>query len=164
MPLNNISVILPTLIRNDNQLGLTIQCIERARNCTKLPFEFVIVETETNYLQEYADIYVYEKSKSKSTRSLNRGFAVAGGDAFVLLTNDVLVYDGWLEALCEPFELDDCGISTLGTTQFGHIKQDAIDEGIWCSVAMFPKKYTPWDENYKNSWDDTDMVDRKSVV
>ncbi len=156
----DISVVLPTLIKNDKQLGLTAKCIELARQKTQVPFELIIVETETNYLQEYADVYIWEKKKGNSTRSLNRGFQASRASHIVLLTNDVLMDNGWLEALRDTFNRPDCGIATLGTTQFGHLKEDRISEGIWCAVAMFPRKYIPWDENYKNSWDDTDMIMR----
>ena len=156
----DISVVIPALIQNDKQLGLTLQCIERAKSRTKIPFELVIVETETNYLQEHADVYIWERKKYNCTRSFNRGFQVCSGARIALLTNDVLVSDGWLEALQDTFQIEDCGAATIGTTQFNHKPGNEIKEGVWCSVVMFLKKYIPWDENYRTSWDDTDMIMR----
>jgi len=40
------------------------------------------------------------------------------------------------------------------------VKQDKIEEGIWFSVAMIPKEEAWLDENYVNSWDDSDIVMR----
>lgn len=137
-----------------------MQCLELARDKTNLPFEMVIVETETEYFEDYADVYIHEERKTTDVQSFNRGFKASSGDYICLLTNDVLVNDGWLECLLECFTKDDCGISTLATDQFGHEKHEEISEGIWFSVAMFPKQKTYFDELYINSWNDTDFIMR----
>lgn len=155
-----ISVIVPTLITDSEQLKVTIQCIEAARKHTALPFHLIIVETESQHLIQYADTYVYEKVKTNATKSINRGFALAESEKVVLLTNDVIVDEGWLEHLLQCFEIPDCGLSTLGADQFHHTKQNAFEEGIWFSVAMIPKVFAHFDEGYINSWDDTDLVMR----
>jgi len=159
-----ISVVVPTLIENDKQLSLTLRCLELARRLTKLPFELVIVETETEYLEDYADIYIHEEKRTTATKSINRGFSVCSGDYVVLLTNDVLVSDLWLEKLLECFKgKSDCGIATLGTTQLKHSKHDEIKEGIWFSLAMFKKQDEYFDERFVNSWDDTDFIMRQYI-
>jgi glycosyltransferase involved in cell wall biosynthesis len=140
---------------------VTLECILKARSNTKLPFELVIVETGTNYLRSFADLYLYEAQKTNATKSINRGFRLASGDYVVLLTNDVIVDEGWLEHLLEPFQtMSDCGLSTLASDQFKHEKSDLIKEGIWFSVAMLPKSMAQFDENFVNSWDDSDVVMR----
>jgi len=156
-----ISVIIPALITDNRTLSMSIQCIERAQNLTDIKYETVIVETETDYLKDYADLFLYEKNKTNATQSINRGFKIATGDYIVLLTNDVFVRQGWLEALMEPFDKKkDCSISTLATSQLGHTFEDRIDEGIWFSVACFKRQIKYFDEIYINSWDDTDFVMR----
>lgn len=156
-----ISVMLPVLIYTDKQLGMTIQCIEKMRTKTKLPFELVIVETNTEYLMsEYADVHIMDK-KDSCTKSCNRGFEACTGDYVCFMSNDVYVDDNWLECLCDCFaKKEDCGIATLATTQFNHEKHDEISEGVWFSVALFPKQDKYFDENYVNSWDDTDFIMR----
>ena len=156
----SISVVVPTLIKTDKHLALTLQCLEKARACTKLPFELIIVETLTNYLEDYADTYIQEPTKTSDVSSFNRGFQAASGDYLCLLTNDVLVDTGWLECLLECFKIDDCGISTLATDQFNHEKHEEISEGIWFSVAMWRNIGELFDELYVNSWNDTDFVMR----
>jgi len=157
----DISVVIPTLITNNKQLGLTLQCIEQAKNRTNIPFELIIIETESSYLQDYADVYIWERKRTTSTKSLNRAFRVCRSDYIVLLTNDVIVGDMWLECLLDAFNRKkDCGLATLATTQFNHKIEDKIEEGIWFSVAMMPKEYAELDEHYVNSWDDTDLVMR----
>lgn len=158
-----ISVVVPTLITTDKQLGLTLRCLERAKRCTSVEYKTVIVETETDYLEDYADVYIHEPKRTTATKSINRGFEASSGDYIVLLTNDVLVSDGWLECLVDCFKIDDCGIATLATTQFGHKKHDEISEGIWFSLAMFPRQTYYFDEEFVNSWDDTDFIMRQYI-
>lgn len=154
-----VSVVIPALIKTDKQLALSIQCLEATKK-TKIPYETVIVETETNYLQEYADFHLFERAKTTATKSINRGFGLCSGNYVCLLTNDVIVEEGWLEALIDCFNKEDCGLSTLATTQLGHKKENRIDEGIWFSLALMPKKYAQFSEEYINSWDDTDLIMR----
>lgn len=153
-----ISVVVPVLIRTDEQITMTARCLESAQK-TQQDFELVIVETESRYFQDSADIHIYEKKKTNATKSINRGFKVASGDYVVLLTNDVVLDDRWLECLLDCFNSKhDCGLATLATTQLGHAQKDEISEGVWFSVAMMQKEYALFDESYVNSWDDTDLI------
>jgi len=153
-----VSVVIPCYIKNDKLFGLTMRCISAARYKTNIPFKTIIVETTTNYLSDEADIHVYEKERTNATKSINRGFRCTDSQYVVLLTNDVIVGDGWLEALLKPFEVKpDCGASTLASTQFNHRKHDKIEEGIWGSVFMVRKQDAWFDEGFVNSWDDSDM-------
>lgn len=156
-----IAVIVPALIKEPRHLQMTLDCIKSAREKTKLPFELVIVETVTEYLKSYADVYIWEREKTNSTISIDRGFQCARADKVVLLTNDVVVDENWLEHLLECFEIPDCGLSTLATTQFHMQKRDLIAEGIWFSVAMIPKDEAWFDPHFLGgSWDDTDLIMR----
>ena len=153
-----IDVVFPTYITNQKQLAMSIRNIELARGCTKIPFNLIIVETCSNYLNEYADIYIHERKKTNATMSINKGFYCCDGDKTVLLTNDVGVCEGWLDALLECFnKKKDCGVSTLASTQFSHTQSDKIEEGIWGSVFMIPTLWAEFDRNYINSWDDSDL-------
>lgn len=156
-----ISVMVPTLISDPKQLMMTLNCLKAAREMTKLPFELVIVETISQYLRDHADVYVWEKNKTTSSRSIGRGFKNCSGSKVVLLTNDVIVDEGWLEHLLECFVIPNCGLSTLASHQFNHKKKNEISEGIWFSVAMMEKEDAWFDENYlSGSWDDTDLIAR----
>lgn len=155
-----IDVVVPIFIKTDKQLAITTQCLLTAKKSTAVPYRTIIVETGSDYFKDYADIHIYEKEKSTATKSFNRGFALTESERVVLLTNDVIVKDGWVEALDDCFRLPDCGLSTLATTQLHHIREPRIAEGVWFSVAMIPKKYARFDENYANSWDDTDLIMR----
>lgn len=155
-----VSVVVPILIRSESQHRTTVACLEAAKTKTNLPFELIIVETESNFFRAYADVHIWEKHRTTSTRSINRGFHAATGEFVVLLTNDVIVSDGWLEHLLDCFKISDCGLSTLATTQFHHTQQNMIGEGIWFSVAAMHKKDAYFDEGYQGAWDDSDLLMR----
>lgn len=156
-----ISVVIPTLITNNNQREMTLRCIEAAKRKTKVPFETVIVETGTNEFSAYADIHIWERNKTTATKSMNRGFRCTSGSYAALLTNDVIVDENWLEHLIQPFEqFPDCGISTLACDQLGLEKKDEISEGIWFGCALMPKEDAWFDELFVGSWDDSDLIMR----
>ena len=156
----SISVVIPALVSDDKKLCLTAKCLESAKQ-TSLDHETIIVETCTDYFKDSCDVHIYEKEKTTATKSINRGLRAANKKYVVLLTNDVILSPGWLECLLDCFtKHPDCGLSTLATTQFNHVKQDKISEGIWFSVAMFKHQDAYFDENFVNSWDDTDFIMR----
>jgi GT2 family glycosyltransferase len=142
---------------------MTRKCIDLARVNTAIPFELIIVESGSQYFSDEADIFIYEKSLASSAeRSHNRGFQVARTDYITLLTNDVFVDVGWLEAMLECFKIPDCGCATLASSQFNHNKTKKIEEGNWWSVAMIPQKTFEqvgyYDERFRDSWCDTDLL------
>lgn len=153
-----IDVVVPIYIAQQSNLGMSLRCLSRAKEMTNIKYKTIIVETCSNYMVDHADIHIYEKERTNATKSINRGFFCCDSDYTVLLTNDVMVNEGWLESLIEPFiRYSDCGVTTLGSTQFGHTKRDVIEEGIWGSVFMLPTEYAEFDTNYVNSWDDSDL-------
>ena len=153
-----ISVVIPVYAYEKKHVFMTSRCIDLAKSKTNILFETIIVETGSSYFSEYADIYIYEKYRTTADISINRAFSCCRKKYVILLTNDVLVSDGWIESLIEPFnKFHDCGVSTLASNQFGHKKENKIEEGIWGSVFMIPIKYANFDENYINSWEDSDL-------
>lgn len=155
----SISVVVPVYISNMAQIPMTHKCLELAKK-TMFPFELVIVETGSQYFKDFGDVYIYEKKRGNPNRSINRAFKCCSGELVVLLTNDVFVTDDWLEMLLVCFTKEDCGLSTLASTQFNHIQQDKIEEGIWFSVAMMKKEDAWLDERFMSTWADTDLITR----
>jgi glycosyltransferase involved in cell wall biosynthesis len=163
----DISVVVPVLIKTDKHLAMTMKCLELARANTKLPFSLIIVESGSQYLIDEADIYVHEKEISTPEIGHNIGFRIASrSDYIVLLTNDIYVSDGWLEALLQCFEKPDCGLSTLGSKRQGHAQEDKIIEDYWFDVAMIKKEIFNsgyYDERYNGSWPDSDLLVRSYI-
>lgn len=161
----NVSVIVPVLVNSLEQVAMTIRCVKTARETTKIPFEVIIVETLTDYFKDLGDVYIWEKEKTYATVSVNRGLKVSNKAWKVILTNDVFVKEGWLEAMFECFKQNpNCGASTLASNQFNHHQSFKIEEGYWWSVALLPQgifdKVGYLDESFKGVWDDTDLLMR----
>ncbi len=78
---------------------------------TREPFEIIIVDNGSGaetlaYLRSIDDPHVrviYNEKNLGFGAGNNIGIAAAKGDFIVILNNDVLVADGWLEALLRPF-------------------------------------------------------------
>lgn len=164
--MRDISIVMPVLLRKDEHLIMTIKCISAARSKTNIPFEFIIVESGSQYLADEADIYVHEKTPTTPEIGHNLGFRLASRSKYVgLLTNDTFVTDGWLEALLEPHEtLKDCGFSTLGALRFGHKAEPRIEEGNFFDIALIKSeifdKCGYYDERFCGSWSDPDLLIR----
>lgn len=158
----SISVVVPILIKSNKHLAMTTECLNLAKKYTKLSFELIIVESGSNYFIEEADVHIYEKEITTPEISHNRGFKIARGEYITLLTNDTFVNDDWLECLIECFDIQDCGLSTLGNARAGHIRHDEIKEDYWFDVAMVARKIFDrigyYDERFIGSWPDTDFL------
>jgi len=160
-----ISVVVPIFLSKEDSYIMTEKCINTARRCSTQELEWIIVETESDLFKDHADVHIYEKNRTSCTASINRGLKIARGEYVIVLTNDVFVEQGWDEALLACFKKHSyCGMSTLATTQLKHKKSNVISEGVWCSVYMIRnwvlKELNYLDENFVNSWDDSDLVMR----
>jgi hypothetical protein len=158
-----ITVIVPVYITKTEQVAMTLKCLSLAKSKTAMKFSLVIVESGGSHFSNYpSDIYIREKDAISSTIAMNRAFSCVRTRYTALLTNDVYVDTNWLECLLEPFLVfDDCGLSTLASTQFNHVKQDLIEpDAVWFSVAMWRTQDKVFDERFKNVWDDSDFTMR----
>lgn len=120
-PQKLVSIIILTY----NALKYTQQCISSIQQHTSYPHEIIFVDNGSNdgtaaYLRKLVKEHPNSWSKYTGTsyklieNQENRGFAAgnnqgvsaASGDHVMLLNNDVLVSDGWLESLVESLERD----------------------------------------------------------
>ncbi len=109
---NLVSIIILTC----NALEYTKMCVNSIQNHTTYPHEIIFVDNaSTDGTIEYLQKLVEQNRNYKLLRnSENKGFAVgnnqgvaaAGGEYVMLLNNDVLVSDGWLESLVKSLEQD----------------------------------------------------------
>jgi GT2 family glycosyltransferase len=83
--------------------------LESIRAHTSVPHEIIIVdngsrEETTAWLRTLRDVrVVFNPSNKGYAGGNNQGLALARGDYVVLLNNDVVVTEGWLEGLLDPF-------------------------------------------------------------
>lgn len=108
-----VSIIILTW----NALDYTKKCVHSIQNHTSYPHEIVFVDNaSTDGTVEYLRNLIkghsnYKLIENKENRGFaagnNQGVAAASGDYVLLLNNDVLVSDGWLESLVESLEKDE---------------------------------------------------------
>jgi len=100
------SVIVPCW----NQLEFTRQCIAALVRCTRPPWELIVVNNASTddtavYLAGVQDAAAVPVTVVANTTNrgfpaaVNQGLKVARGEYLVLLNNDVVVTDGWLDQL-----------------------------------------------------------------
>jgi len=162
----SVSVVIPCLTEEPWQIDLT-QCIIRvAQHTTEIPFELIIAEAVGSHLDGKTDYvpgldkYYHNPAKGFANADQNAGMDLATGDIIVLLTNDVFVKPGWLEALVECFEIKDCGMASLGTSDHNEEEVPVIVEGLWCPLMALPNRPDlRFDaETFPSYWGDSDLV------
>jgi GT2 family glycosyltransferase/glycosyltransferase involved in cell wall biosynthesis len=121
-----------------NQIAYTRQCLQGIEKYTSAPYELILVDNGSTdgtpaYLEEYARGHsactlILNKNNRGYAGGNNQGIAAAKGDFILLLNNDVIVTQGWLERLIAHIESDaDIGMvgpvsnSVSGPQQVEHI-------------------------------------------
>lgn len=109
--MNKVDIILPTW----NNSNYTIQCLNSIKEFTRVPFhifwidngsqaeEFKLVENEFTRLKIDFSAIVFEKNQGFA-KAINAGLKRSESLYVVLMNNDVVVTDGWLEKLIEILE------------------------------------------------------------
>lgn len=102
-----VSIIMLTF----NALDYTKKCIKSIYEHTSVPFELVLVDNNSKdgtrkYLQSLKKKHknvqvILNRSNKGFAAGNNQGVAKARGNFVLLLNNDVLVADGWLESMLE---------------------------------------------------------------
>ena len=100
----------------DEQLWFAKHCFERIKQFTTLPYELILIDNGSvhgqDLLKEYADILITNEENLGFAKAVNQGVNVSKGDMVAVVNNDILVYEGWLEALIKTFEDNpNCGIA-----------------------------------------------------
>jgi len=85
------------LIIVDNGSTLETKDLSEAESLTDFPIE--------KYWSK-ADVLIRNQNNLGFAPSCNQAFALARGEYICCMNNDVLVWDGWLDAMIEPFNLD----------------------------------------------------------
>lgn len=106
-----VSIIMLTF----NQLELTKQCLESLDKYTVFPWELIVVDNGStdgtpDYLEKYrknlkADMQcIFNKENRAFSKANNQGIKLAVGDYILLLNNDVILTQKWLERLITCIE------------------------------------------------------------
>ena len=100
------SIIMPCW----NQVGFTQQCLAALKEHTRPAWELIVIDNGSNdgtaaYLagvRDMASVPVTVVTNTKNVgfpAAINQGLRLARGEYLVLLNNDVIVTDGWLDQL-----------------------------------------------------------------
>ena len=156
----SVSVVVPCLTEHEWQVHLTRAVISIARATTKVPFELIVSEAVGCAFEHDCDRWYHNQLKGYANADQNAGLDKATGDILVLLTNDVFVKPGWLEALLQCFDIPDCGMASLGTSDHREESVDVIIEGLWCPLmALLNRPDFRFDaEMFPSYWGDSDLV------
>ena len=98
-----VSIILVTY----NQIKYTLECIESIRHFTNVPYEIIVVDNASTdgtkkEIEKHDDIvFISNDSNRGFPAAVNQGIIEAQGKNILLLNNDVVVTQGWLEKLLE---------------------------------------------------------------
>ncbi|MGO9481221.1 MAG: glycosyltransferase [Candidatus Kryptoniota bacterium] len=93
-----------------NQLEYTKLTIDSIRKYTKVPYEIIVVDNASSdgtvrYLKAQKDIRtIFNRENVGFPAGCNQGMELAKGDYIVLVNNDVIVPNDWLEGLIECAE------------------------------------------------------------
>ncbi len=104
-----------------NGLEHTKRCLDSIQAYTPEPYELIIVDNASTdgtveFLREYSEkheaILVIANRRNRGfAGGMNQGIGAAKGGVVVLMNNDLIVTEGWLPRLHEPFrQFPDCGL------------------------------------------------------
>ena len=110
MSTNPIRGLTTIIVPCWNQIAFTQQCIASLKSHTRPPWELIVIDNGSTdptptYLAGVHDMAAVPVTVVTNTRNLgfpaaiNQGLRLAHGEYLVLLNNDVVVTDGWLDQL-----------------------------------------------------------------
>ena len=115
-----------------NQIEFTQQCIAALKDHTRPPWELIVIDNGStdhtaDYLAGVRDMAAVPVTVVSNGRNLgfpaaiNQGLQLARGEYLVLLNNDVVVTDGWLDQLIAltnacPLQTAEGSFEAFGTT------------------------------------------------
>ncbi len=164
-----ITVLLPVIHLEPWQVTMTRAAIEIMRGCTSTPFRLVLIETESaqfkdwhvEFKKEFNVSYMHFPKRRSLSQDLNDAIDEYSRDTdyFIHTGNDIFVKPGWLSALLECFDFRrDCGIATLAASDMKHEARQAIEEGVYGPIFMFPSGYRFDSFNFPSIFSDTDLI------
>jgi GT2 family glycosyltransferase len=111
-PAKLTSIIIPCF----NQIAYTKLCLQSIEKYTTVPYELILIDNGSTdgtqaFLEEYSRSragcnVILNKRNLGFAGGNNQGITAAKGDYILLLNNDVVVTEGWLERLITHIESD----------------------------------------------------------
>ena len=160
----SVSVMMPVLLEHPWQYEMTLCAIETLECTTEVPFELVVAQARRSHEDLWLKMNEIAKcidvDESSPNADCNNGLDACTGDIVVYTGNDVFVRPGWLEALLECFEIEDCGAATLGNAELKHVAMPRIMEGVYGPFMAFRQDWRFDAETFPCQFGDTDLIMR----
>ncbi len=129
-----------------NQLQLTKECIDSISEHTKLPYNLIIIDNNSdketeNYLKSLKGkdglnvALIRNEQNLGFAKAINQGMKVSHADYICLLNNDTQVYDGWLKELINVAQSNlRIGIVNPGGTDSSYGNSEI--KGKWSEIGF----------------------------
>jgi O-antigen biosynthesis protein len=126
-----ISIVLATLIRKPQHKPMILECLDSIKEHSK-DYELIISDDgsplDTGFLIPYADTYIRRSHAGGCAVGWNMGLRLCHGDFLVVISDDVVVTDGWLDAL--KLALDKCPNSLVSLRQLKRCLELVVQESL----------------------------------
>lgn len=110
-PLPSQNSVTSIIVVTHNNLRYTQECLRAVLEHTTVPYELLIIDNgSSDETQQWLSKFCRQHAQCRSIfntsnlgfpKAVNQGLRMANGDNVVLLNNDVVVTDGWLEGLLQ---------------------------------------------------------------
>ncbi len=152
------SVIVPCF----NQLEFTRQCVTALVRYTRPPWELIVVDNGSTdgtaiYLAGVQDaspipITVVSNPTNRGyPTAVNQGLSAALGDFLVLLDNDAVVTDGWLDQLVALTEADPA-IGLTGPMSNSAVYPQLVEHVPYTDLDQMPAFAASWRDRHRGQW------------
>lgn len=150
------SIIIPTF----NKLSFLKECIESIVSHTGIPYEIVVVDSgSTDGTAEYVAslkgaVQVYRSEMNLGfAGAVNQGLALAKGETILILNNDVVVTERWLDQLLACLNSDHT-IGIVGPVT-NYISGDQCIETSYDNMAQMHKFARQYNQSNRDVWQET---------
>ena len=163
------SVVMPSLLREIAHKQVILDCIESVKKYSH-DYQFIIVDDGsplmTGFLRDEADVYIRHKVNKGASVSENDGVFVSRGDYIVVINDDIVVRENWLEKLGSV--LVDKSVGAVGPA-ISHLPHPTgiVDDYRWFPGSCFMFRRDTWnkvgsfDERFiPYNGEDTDFFER----
>ncbi|MEQ7050340.1 bifunctional glycosyltransferase family 2 protein/class I SAM-dependent methyltransferase [Paenibacillaceae sp. P-4] len=163
------------VILTHNKLDYTIQCIESIRRYTRPnSYEIIVVDNQSTdetvpWLSAQSDIRaIFNEQNEGFPKGCNQGIEISNGDHILLLNNDVIVTENWLENMMTCITSDESiGAVSCITNHCSYGQMIPVPYNTVESMYLFAEEHNC---SNRNEWEERlklvgfCMLIRKSVV
>jgi glycosyltransferase involved in cell wall biosynthesis len=163
-PASLASVIVPCFDR----LDLTRHCVAALMQHTRPPWELIVVDNGSTdgtagFLRRVQDasavpVTVVTSAANRGfCAAANQGLSAALGDYLVLLHNDTVVTDGWLDQLAALAEADP-SIGLTGPMSNSGLAPQLVDHVPYADLDQMAAFAAEWREQHRGQWSTADKL------